>query len=454
MRSIDRRTIERHRIPEIVLMEQAGRQVAALLGSLHGDRLPDLHVLLLCGPGNNGGDALVTARLLTDRGLSCRTLLFARPGGLRGSAAQAYEAARRLGVVVEPVRSPAAWRRLRRALAQCDLVVDGLLGTGLSRPVAGLFADVIEAVNRSGREVIAVDIPSGLLGDTPGIPGPAIRARHTVTFARPKVPHLLAPASGLCGVVHVADIGIPEAAVAAERPALSLADPLALRKSLPRRRRDAHKGDFGHVLVVAGSRGKGGAARLAALAALTAGCGLVTAAVPKSLASSFVRGEMEVMTEGLDETDEGTISDTALPRLRRLLAGKRAVAVGPGLTTHPSTRRLVRDLVASVRVPLVLDAPGLNPSPRPSGLRPRRALLLTPHPGEMGRLLGTGTQDVQADRLGAVRRLARRTRGHVVLKGHRSLVASPDGHVSVNPTGNPGMATAGSGDVLTGFLAG
>ena len=455
MRSIDRRTIERYRIPEIVLMEQAGRQVAALLRDLYGDRLPETRILLLCGPGNNGGDALVTARLLTDRGVPCRTLLFARPGGLRGSAAQAYDAARRLGVPIEPVRGPAAWKRLRRALGPCDVVVDGLLGTGLSRPVTGLFADVIEAVNRSGREVIAVDIPSGLRGDSPGIPGPAIRARHTVTFARPKVPLLMPPASALCGTVHVADIGIPDAAVAAERPALSLADPLALRRSLPRRRRDAHKGDFGHVLVVAGSRGKGGAARLAALAALTAGCGLVTAAVPRSLAGSFVRGEMEVMTEGLDETDEGTISDTALPRLKRLLQGKRAVAVGPGLTTHPSTRRLVRDFVAAVRVPLVLDADGLNAFPRARGLRAgRRALVMTPHPGEMGRLLGTDTPAVQADRLGAARRLARRTRGHVVLKGHRSLVASPDGRVSVNPTGNPGMATAGSGDVLTGLLAG
>ena len=436
-------------------MEQAGRQVAALLRALHGDRLTERRVLLLCGPGNNGGDALVVARLLADRGVACRTLLFARPGGLRGSAALAHASATRLGVRVEPVRSPAAWRRVRSALSRCDMVVDGLLGTGLSRPVTGLFADVIEAVNRSGREVIAVDIPSGLRGDTPTIPGPAIRARHTVTFARPKVPHLLAPASGLCGTVHVADIGIPEAAVAAERPALSLADPAVLRRALPRRRREAHKGDFGHVLVVAGSRGKGGAARLAALAALTAGCGLVTAAVPRSLAGSFVRGEMEVMTEGLDETDEGTISDAALPRLKRLLVGKRAVAVGPGLTTHPATRKLVLGLIAAVRVPLVLDADGLNAFPRAGGLRAgRRALVLTPHPGEMGRLLGLDTRAVQADRLGAVRRLARRTRGHVVLKGFRSLVASPDGRVSVNPTGNPGMATAGSGDVLTGLLAG
>jgi NAD(P)H-hydrate epimerase len=454
MRRIDRRTIERHRIPEIVLMENAGRQVATLLSALHDD-LASLRVLLLCGPGNNGGDAMVTARLLADRDVECRALLFVRPGGLRGSAAVAHEAARRGGVRIDAVRSPLAWRRLRRTLGSCDLVVDGLLGTGLSRPVEGLFSEVIEAVNRSGREVIAVDIPSGLRGDVPSIPGPAIRARHTVTFARPKVPHILAPASALCGTVHVADIGIPNAAVAAEKPRLALADPLALRRALPQRRRDSHKGDFGHVLVVAGSRGKGGAARLAALAALSAGCGLVTAAVPMSLMGSFVRGAMEVMTEGLDETDDGTIAGSALPRLKRLLAGKRAVAVGPGLTTHPETRRLVRDLIASVRVPLVLDADGLNAFPRAAGLDGRRrALLLTPHPGEMGRLLGLDTRGVQGDRLGAAQRLARRTRGTVVLKGHRSLVASPDGQVSVNPTGNPGMATAGSGDVLTGLLAG
>jgi hydroxyethylthiazole kinase-like uncharacterized protein yjeF len=454
MRRIDRRTIERYRIPEIVLMENAGRQVATLFLSLNRN-LESRRVLCLCGPGNNGGDALVTARLLVSRGVDCRAILFARPSGLRGSAATAYESARRLGVRIDAVRSPAAWRRLRPVLSQCDIVVDGLLGTGLSRPVEGLFAEVIEAVNRSGREVYAVDIPSGLRGDSPTVPGAAIRARHTVTFARPKIPHLFGPASALCGRVHVADIGIPDAAVAAERPTLALVDLEALRRAMPKRRRDSHKGDYGHVLVVAGSRGKGGAARLAALAALTAGCGLVTAAVPASLANSFVREAMEVMTEGLDETDEGTISDKALPRLKRLLAGKRAVAVGPGLSTHPGTRRMVREFVRSVRVPLVLDADGLNAFPRAAGLKASRAgLVLTPHPGEMGRLLGLGTPEVQQDRLGAVRRLARRTRAHVVLKGDRSLVAAPDGRVSVNPTGNAGMATAGSGDVLTGFLAG
>jgi len=454
MRAVDRRTVGSFGIPDLVLMENAGLRMADVLFAV----IPDLsrrRVLVLCGRGNNGGDGFVVARHLAMRGVAVRALLFARRRQVEGAAAVNLEAARRRGIPIDEVTGPVAWRRARRRLAETDLVVDALLGTGLSRPVEGLLARVMAEVQRSGVEVAAVDIPSGLQGGTGAVPGPTLRASHTVTFCRPKWPHALPPASERCGRVHVVDIGIPSAAVAAEHPTLEWPEPFALAADLPDRPRGAHKGDFGHVLVIAGARGKGGAARMTMLAALRAGAGLVTAAVPRSLQGRLVSGAMEAMTEGLEETADGSLALAALPRLLRLIEGKNVVALGPGLTRHPETERLVRDLVRRIRIPLVLDADGLNAFEGDiDGLPGRRPLILTPHPGEMARLAGISTRAVQGDRPGAAGGLARRLGCHVVLKGQRTIVARPDGRMSVNPTGNPGMATGGSGDILSGILAG
>ena len=455
MRQVDRHAVARYGIPEIVLMENAGLRMTDVLAAVYPD-LARRRVLVLCGPGNNGGDGFVVARHLAQRGVAVRALLFARPAALRGAAAINERATRRLGVPIEPVLSSAGWRRARRALGTSDLVIDALLGTGLTRPVSGLLAMVIDDLTRALVEVAAVDIPSGLSGDAGGIPGPVVRAAHTVAFCRPKPPHLLPPASEFCGRVHVADISIPAAAVASVRARLTWPEPPALAASLPRRPRAGHKGTFGHVLVIAGARGKAGAARMTALAALRSGAGLVTVALPRCLEDRLAPGAMEVMTLGCDETPEGTLAASALPALRQALAGKDAVALGPGLTTHPEVLKLVRALVPRIRVPLVLDADGLNAfAGHPRGLRrSRRALLMTPHPGEMARLSGTTGAKVLADRLGMAERMARRLKAQVILKGYRTIVASPDGSASINPTGNPGMGTGGSGDVLTGLLAG
>ena len=454
MRRVDRRAVAVYGVPEIVLMENAGLRMADVLSAV----IPDLQrrrVLVLCGRGNNGGDGFVVARHLAMRGVAVRVLLFARRRQVAGSAASNLEAARRRGIPIDEVAGVAAWSRARRALRRDDLVVDAMLGTGLSRPVDGLIARVISDVARSGLEVVAADIPSGLEGGSGSVPGPVLHAAHTVTFCRPKRAHALPPAADLCGRVHVVDIGIPDAAVAAVRPALDWIGPAGVAASFPDRPRAAHKGTFGHVLVIAGSRGKGGAARMTALAALRAGSGLVTAAVPLSLQGRLVSEAMEVMTEGLEETPEGSLSYAALPRLLGLLKDKSAVALGPGLTTHPETKRLVRVLARRIRVPLVLDADGLNAFEGDThGLAGRRPLILTPHPGEMARLTGVRVGEVQSDRPRSASTLARRLRCHVVLKGHRTLVARPDGRMGVNATGNPGMATGGSGDVLCGILAG
>lgn len=455
MRSIDRRATLRFGVPEIALMENAGAQVAAFLRRTFPD-LPLRRLLLLCGRGNNGGDAFVAARHLHNQGIPFAALLFGRRREVKGAARVNLEALRRAGVPVEEIVNAAGWRRGRRLLAASDLVVDGILGTGLSRPVQGLLARVFEEVNRSDADVVAIDIPSGLSGDDVGVPGPCIHADHTIALARPKLPHLFPPAAALCGDLHVADIGIPPGAVRAGAAWLHLLEEADLVPLLPARRADSHKGDYGHVLVVAGSRGKGGAARLASLAALRAGCGLVTAAVPERLQGGMVSRAMEVMTEGLPETPQGTLASRGLPRLLGLLQGKSVVAIGPGLTTHPETKKLIRDLTLGSRVPVILDADGVNAfaGEHPLLTGRRRPLVLTPHPGEMGRLMGMPTSEVQARRMSLARDFARDHRCHLVLKGHRSLVATPDGTVYVNPTGNPGMATGGAGDVLTGLLAG
>lgn len=455
MRHVDRRAVRRFGLPEIVLMENAGLRVFEVLKSIEDD-LRARRILLLCGKGNNGGDAFVLARHLRNTGTPFNALLFGRRDEVRGSAATNLRILERMGIAPREVRGAAAWKDAWKALASSDLIVDGILGTGLSRPVAGFLATVFEDVNAAGARVVAVDIPSGLSGDTADVPGPCIRADHTVTFVRPKIPHVFPPAEAMCGTLHIADIGIPDGAVAAEKADLDLLDAADLAPLLPKRRPDSHKGDYGHALVIAGSRGKGGAARMASLGALRAGCGLVTAAVPAGLQAGFVSRAMEVMTEGLPETPDGTLAEAGLGRLLGLLEGKQAIAIGPGLTTHPETRRLIREVVLRARVPVVLDADGVNAFAGSDELLSgrKRPLVLTPHPGEMGRLVGATGHDVQARRLALARDFARRHACHLVLKGYRSLIASPSGRVCVNPTGNPGMATGGSGDILTGLLVG
>lgn len=455
MRNIDRRATRAFGLPEIVLMENAGQQLCAFLVRTYED-LPVRRLLLLCGKGNNAGDTFVLARHLRARGIPFEAILFGAGREVRGSAGVNLQILRKIGIAPREVRTPSEWRAARRLLADSDLVIDGILGTGLSRPVQGLLASVFDEVNAAGADVVAVDIPSGLSGDTADIPGPCIAADYTVTFQRPKMPHLFPPAEALCGELHVVDISIPRAAIEAERADLELLEEASLVPLLPLRRADSHKGDYGHALVVAGSRGKGGAARMAALGALRSGCGLLTAAVPAALQAGFVSRAMEAMTVGLPETRAGTLSEPGIPELLGMLAGKRAVAVGPGLTTHPETTKLIREVVLGATVPVVLDADGINAFAGAADLITGRArpLVLTPHPGEMARLLGVTAAEVIARRVATAREFAERHACFLVLKGHRTLMATPAGKVYVNPTGNPGMAKGGSGDVLCGILTG
>jgi NAD(P)H-hydrate epimerase len=336
------------------------------------------------------------------------------------------------------------------------LIVDALFGTGLARPLDGLPATVVAAINAAGRPVVAVDLPSGLSADTAEIPGAAVCATLTVTFAAPKLPHVLLPGESLCGRLVVADIGIPAAVIEGlDGRYVEWLTAASLRPLIKPRKADSQKGDFGRVLIVAGSRGKTGAAALSARAALRAGAGLVTVATPASSQPIVAALGAEYMTEPIDEDDDGTIAASAIDRVLQIDAD--VIAAGPGLGRSPGAIAFVQALIRRARVPLVLDADALFALAADLTVldAPDRAdIVITPHPGEMSRLTGKPIADVQARRMGISVEFAAAHGLTVVLKGHRTVIALPNGRLALNSTGNPGMATAGSGDVLTGVIAG
>ena len=452
MREVDRRAIEELGIPGMVLMENAAIGVVDALAETYPQAET---VAILCGPGNNGGDGLAVARLLDGRGYRLRIFLLLRNSPPRGDAAVQLEILDRSGLAVERVGPDADLAPVLAACGSSDLIVDALFGTGLTRPLAGHFADLIEGLENLPQPVLAVDLPSGLDGSRGEIPGPSWRADLTVTFAAPKVAHIFEPAADLVGRVVVSDLGMPSFLVDEAPGDLHLLVGRELAACLVVRDAPTHKGDFGHALLVGGSPGKSGAVILAARAAVRGGAGLVTAAVPEPILSTVDGGSLESMTLSLPAKATGTIGSGAIDTLLEAAAHKQVVAIGPGLGTAESTALAVRRLVAELTLPLVLDADGLNAlAGRLADLAGRAApTVLTPHPGEMGRLLGIATAEVQADRPLAARRAAEQSGAVVVLKGHRTLIADPEGGLYVNPTGNPGMATGGSGDVLTGLVA-
>ncbi|HLI35299.1 MAG TPA: NAD(P)H-hydrate dehydratase [Terriglobia bacterium] len=459
MQRIDKLTTERYGIPSATLMENAGAGVVELL---FGRFAPlDRHqITIFCGRGNNGGDGLVVARLLRDKGLSPRVLLFAKPDVLKGDAALNYQ---RLAACAKPEEVPdsAAWRQVKPSLAGTSLIIDALLGTGLSKPLEGFLLEVVRDLNNGfpGARRIAVDLPSGLSSDTGELVGECLRADASVTFTAPKYAHVFPPACEMVGKWKVHEIGTPREALEND-PELFLR--LITREDLlwltQPRKIDSHKGTYGHVLILAGSVGKTGAAAMAAKAALRSGAGLVTIATAKSALPVIATLGMEFMTEALPETSDGTISFRALEegKLDQLLEGKSVLAIGPGMGRVDETSELVRQAANRYDLPMVLDADALNAfAGRMNEMKAQgRVRVLTPHPGEMARLAGLKTADVQKRRIEVAREFAMRCQTHLVLKGTRTLVASPEGEVAVNPTGNPGMATGGTGDCLTGMIAG
>jgi len=453
MREIDRRTIEEFGIPGAVLMENAGIGIVVVLQ----DRFPHLteeRIAIVCGRGNNGGDGCVVARHLHNLGARPKIFLLAAKSEVKGDAALNLAIAGKLGLEIIEVVGPAGRSRLKKALRSATIIVDAIFGTGLTKPVEGLPAAVIQDLNAAPGFRVAVDLPSGLSSDTFRLIGPAVKADLTVALGAPKIAHVLPPAEKFVGRLEVIDISIPPVLLESPELRFSLAGPAEVVPFFRERPREGHKGTFGHVLILAGSRGKTGAAVLAGKAAYRAGAGLVTIAAPASCLPVIARSMPELMTEPLPETREGTAAMEALPRLIQLLPGKDVVVVGPGLSAQPETAELVRRVLPKIRAQVVIDADGLNIcAGRPAVLKTvSRPPILTPHPGEFGRLVGLSVPEVLNDRLALATRFAMEHRSILVLKGYRTLIAGPDGRVSVNPTGNPGMGTGGSGDVLSGLI--
>ena len=461
MREVDRITIEKLGIPGLLLMENAGRNVFRVIE----EKFPALgqeRIAILCGKGNNGGDGFVVARHLRMRGISPRVILLAPDDALKGDARTNYEMLRQFGYEPAVVRDFNEWLNIKAELLTSTLLIDAILGTGLEGPVEGFYLQIIRDLNSSFAHIpiVAVDMPSGLPSDTGAALGESLQARYSVTFTAPKWSHIFPPNCERVGELVVTPIGTPPS-VYEQDPSiyLNLLAKDALRAVAEKRNANTHKGTYGHVLVVAGSVGKSGAAALSGLGALKVGAGLVTVATASSVWPAVAAASPALMTEPLAESDIGAISLQAFDygRFEAIAASKSVLAMGPGLATHPATIEFARRVVREYsQIPLVVDADGLNAFAGASDLLrgEGRKLILTPHPGEMARLTGLSTKQVQANRVEVAREYAIRQQVYLVLKGYRTLIAEPGGQVYVNPTGNPGMATGGTGDVLTGMIAG
>ncbi len=448
MRAIDRATRERFGVPSLTLMENAGAAVADYVLSHHSAAG---RIVVVCGKGNNGGDGFVAARRLREQGKKVQVILLADSGDLRGDAAVMFG---KLPATIAVHSSEELKSERVRLAMQADLYVDAILGTGFKPPVSGLYADAIAFMNAGKIPVIAVDIPSGADADAMGPQaGTIARADAIVTFTAPRPAHVFSVLTA--GSTVVANIGSPEEAIVSGLQ-LNVITARDIAPLIGPRPAESNKGNYGHVLVVGGSLGKAGAAAMAGFSALRAGAGLSTVATPKSVLGTVAGFHPELMTEPLAETGAGTISSSARDRIEELAKGKTVLALGPGISRDAQTADLVRSLVARLHLPMVVDADGLNAfEGRNTELNGKgRTLVITPHPGEMARLAGCTMADVQKDRLGVARKFAREHECIVVLKGHRTLVAQPNGEAWVNTTGNPGMATGGTGDILTGMVAG
>lgn len=457
MKEVDRLTTARYRIPSLTLMENAGRGVAECI-QLRFSNLARRRIVVLCGKGNNGGDGFVAARHLVKMGARPVVYLIGDPRDVKGEASTNLKRWKKVGrLVVDRGTGVGDWMPLSPDL----IVVDALLGTGVRGPLVGRLREVILGVNahEAGCNVVSVDIPSGLHADTGDVQGAAIVADFTITFTAPKPGMILGAGARYVGQLLVRQIGSPPALIEETgKGQLRWSEPAEFGAFAIGRKVAGNKGDYGHALVVAGSVGKSGAAVLSSWAALRVGAGLVTVATPEPVLPIIAAHTPEIMTEPLAATTAGTVSASCLEGslFATLLKGKRALAIGPGLSTHTETRQFVRTVVGNRSVPIILDADGLNAfaGHAPDLNHADGVLCVTPHPGEMARLLGSTVNDVQARRVEIALQAAANWNAIVVLKGSGTVIAAPGGIAFINSTGNPGMATAGTGDVLTGMLSG
>jgi hydroxyethylthiazole kinase-like uncharacterized protein yjeF len=452
MREMDRLTIQKYGTQSLTLMERAGAAVVKAIVERFAEPASK-GVLIVAGKGNNGGDGFVVGRLLRQQRVPCEIALLAKRNEISSDAAHNLEAYLTAGGKLVDIDADRL-ALLNDSIAGKGLLVDAILGTGTKNEIRGIYAEAIRAMNQSGLPIVAIDIPSGLDADKGTPLGACVQAAMTVALAYPKLGQVIHPGLEHVGELVVADIGIEPAAVTEVAPSAVLLTLEGVRPLVPVRKPDSHKGTYGHVVVIAGSRGKTGAAILASRACMRAGAGLTTLAAPRSLNDIFAGALIEVMTEPLRDTAEEEIESLTDDEWRRLLERKTVALFGPGIGVTDCTRNNLRWLLRHLSIPWVIDADGLNNLALDLDRlrKARTAPILTPHPGEMGRLIGKDAASVNKDRIGVARTFAIEHRCYVVLKGARTVLATPAGKISINPTGNPGMASGGMGDVLAGIL--
>ena len=463
IRELDRIAIEKCGIPGALLMERAGKGVADGVIRLFKEyALAGKKVLLVAGHGNNGGDAFVAARILKERGFDVQALLAGEKGKIRGDALIHFKKMAQSGIAARAIRMENEWNQIAAETESNQsfpqVIVDGILGTGLAGPARGTAAAAIRFINSlSGKSlVVAIDVPSGLNSDTGAVEGDVVCADLTITMGAPKRGLVVSRALDQVGALEVVDIGFPSAIVEKIDSGLELITPSDLCPLFPRRRRDSHKGTYGHLLIIGGSSGYSGAITLAAMAALRSGAGLVTVVVPENIAPIVAANVPEAMVHGAPQTKSGSLGSVCWKGWKKRLGEFSAIVVGPGMTRHMETRRLIEMILRDSKAPVVLDADALNVfAGAAAKLSERKGrLVITPHPGEMARLLGMRTDQVQADRFAVALRASALTSSTTVLKGAGTLVAEGSRPLQINLTGNPGMAAGGMGDALTGLLGG
>ena len=453
MKKIDDDTIHSYGIGSLDLMENAGKGIVKEIKRRFKD-ISSRHILIFCGKGNNGGDGLVVARLLFNLNVNTTVFLLERRANLKKEAAINAELAFNLGIeIIETDETNLSL--LDHHLKNCDIIIDALLGTGLIRPVSGMYKHTIKKINDSNKYIVAIDIASGLDSDTGLLIGECIHADLTLALAFFKRSHLLFPAAEQIGELGLIDIKIPVELSTSHSLEVQVTEESDLKSWLPQRSAASHKGNYGHVMVIAGSKGKGGAAGLTALSALRTGCGLVTLALPESCQKAFEFHPLEVMTLPAPETNAGTFALSARKLLLTHSKGMSVVAIGPGLSTEPETVQLITELIPMIDCPVIIDADALNAMAQNQNIfsQLKTNAILTPHPKEMSRITGIKTSTILEKRIEVARNFARSHSVNVVLKGAATLIAHPSGMTTINPTGNPGMATAGSGDILTGIIS-
>ena len=453
MKEIDRRATGEYLIPGLLLMENAGLRVLETIEGLVAD-LRTTRVIILAGKGNNGGDGLVVARHLVNAGARVDIFLLGEPQNMSSDAYINYSILSKM-TRIAPLMGDEDLDRLMVALLSVDIIVDAIYGIGFRGSLNDLETRVAKMVNWSQATTVAVDIPSGLEADTGKVHGMAIKADYTITFALPKLGLILEAGRNYAGTLSVADISIPHDLLESEDCQINLIDAAMVKKLLEPRRAESHKGTYGHVLVAGGSAGMTGAVIMTSCAALRSGAGLVTAALPESLLPILGASLMEVMGQALAETGEAFISLEALPALENLMGIVSVIAIGPGMSRYREANAILHFILEKSGIPILIDADGLNALEGNTAILKNRQvpIVITPHPGEMARLTGLSIDEIQLNRLDVARKYAVEWGVTVVLKGNRTAVASSTGEAFINITGNPGMATAGSGDVLSGIIS-